>query len=262
MKKYLPAILIFMMFAAPAANNVIAQTSTPRGEILVSGDNHRFTSGIDSWRGVTIATLLHGWKGGYWNGEINMMNRFNEASFAYGVGYTQPVNRWIFSTNVRTSTAGFYNPKFRLDVQVGRKLREDQRLVVLVSGFRRIGRDGHDDIGFGTEFQYYASRRWIVQSGGRLQLSNPGQSWGYDFYAAATFGTPGKRQISARIAYALEAYSVLYPLVIFTDFESQSASLFWKEWISPEAGAIVSLDYYGNPYYNRKGFKIGFFFAI
>jgi YaiO family outer membrane protein len=260
--KLLKSISLLLLLLISTAELVQAQVGATRGEFLVSADNHRFTSGIDSWKGVNLGLILYGKKGSYWNGELNILDRFGEPSFAYSAGYTKPIKRWIFRTGFRTSSDGFYNPLWRIDIQVGHKFRQDQRLVAFVSGYQREGRDGHKDTSLGSEIQFYATGEWVFQSGAQFLHSNPGDSWGYEFYAASTLGIAGRRQVTARVAFGQEAYSVLDPLIVFTEFKSRNASIQWREWISRDIGTVVDINYYENPFYSRLGFKAGLVVSI
>jgi len=246
--------------------SALAQSTTSRpglpGELQFSAANYQFSTDIDSWKGVAMNVTQPGYRGGVWTGEATMLHRLDILSFAYGAGYTQPLGFWILRAAARTSSGGFYNPKLRMDLQLGRKFGPGQQLVGWLNATRRAGRDGHVDSGIGAELQWYATTEWITQIGGRVQHSNPGQAWGHELSAAITYVGGPNRQLTLRGSLAHEAYTVQSPLVTYTDFRSSSISLSWRETFGGGTGTELTFEHYRNPYFTRTGVRAGFFVRI
>jgi YaiO family outer membrane protein len=258
----LRSAVILAALLAVSTESLLAQAPLIRDQIEVGALAYQYDQGIAPWRGLSASTQFARRPDRVWRGQAVIEERFGEPSFLYEVGHTANFGRLILRGAASTSSGGFYNPRYRVDAQVGAKLFKSQRVVVLAGGFHRSVRDGHfDSAGIG-ELQWYATGFLVLQAGVRYQLSNPGNASSLYYDGAITLGRFGKTTVTLHGGYGGEAYQIIDPLVIYTDFESASAQVSWRQWVRRGAGFELSASYYENPYYQRSGARVTFFFPI
>jgi YaiO family outer membrane protein len=258
----LRSIVILAALLAISSESLLAQAPLIRDQIEVGALAYQYDQGIAPWRGLTASTQFARRPGRVWRGQAVIEERFGEPSFLYEVGHTASVGRMILRGAASTSSGGFYNPRYRVDAQVGAKLFKSRRLVFLLGGFHRSVRDGHFDSAAIGEMQWYASGLFVFQTGVRYQLSNPGSATSLYYDGALTVGRSGRSTVTLHAGYGGEAYQIIDPLVIYTDFKSASAQVSWRQWVRRGAGFELSASYYENPYYQRSGARVTFFFPI
>ena len=197
-----------------------------------------------------------------WLGEAVAEQRFAEPSFAYKIQHSADFGRWITRVAGRTSNGGFYNPKFRVDAIVGRKLPPSKKVILTAGGFYREIRDGHKDAAAIVEAQVYFTPWLIAQGSVRYQLSNPGNATSRYQDFAVSVGRQGKAVVVLNGAFGSEAYQIIDPLVIYTGFKSYMGRVVYRQWITRTGGLAVSGTYYSNPYYTRTGIELTLFFGF
>ncbi|MBO6573952.1 MAG: YaiO family outer membrane beta-barrel protein [Rhodothermales bacterium] len=262
MLRHLFLASIITCAATTAHAQGLQQTAPPRDRVEIGGLNYSFDAGISPWRGAVVRTEFVRGPKMIWNGEAVAEHRFGEPSFAYKLQHTANLGAWITRVAARTSNGGFYNPKYRADVTIGRKLPPRRKVVLLVSGFFREVRDGHQDMAAIVEAQVYFSRWLIAQGGVRFQLSNPGEATSRYHDAALTIGRHGKATLLLHAAMGSEAYQIIDPLVIYTNFDSRMGRVAWRQWLTRTSGLQVSGSWYNNPYYTRTGVEVSLFFGF
>jgi YaiO family outer membrane protein len=65
--------------------------------------------------------------------------------------------------------------------------------------------------------------------------------------------------VTLRVGFGKEAFQLIGPTVTLSDFESQTLTVTWRQWIGKNWGANFVGDYYHNPSYERGGATLGFF---
>ena len=232
----------------------------PRRNVVEFGTMlHRYSEGIDPWNGIYLRTQVASGPRNLWLGEIIGEDRLGEQAFSYKIEYVLDRDTWFARPGFRTSTSGFYNPEWRTDLRLGLKVGPERRLLLMGTGFHQVIRDGHEDTGFGAEFQLYTRGPWIVQGGVRWTYSTPGEVWSRYHDAAVTWGRYGERNVTLHAGFGSEAYQVLAPLDVLVDFNSWTAQVTWREWLSRKVGFTVSGIWYENDYYRRGGVEAGIF---
>ncbi len=220
---------------------------------------HRYSDDISPWNALYFRLQVPSGSRNLWLGEVVAEDRLGEQAFVYKLEYVLDQDRWFGRVGFQTSTRSIYTPKWRGDLRLGLKTGPERRLLLMGSGFHQSVWDGHEDTGFGPEFQYYGVRPWILQGGARWTFSTPGDVWSHYVHAALTVGRYGTRNVTLGGGFGTEAYQVLGPLDILVDFSSWTAQLTWREWISRKAGFTISGIWYENDYYRRGGVEAGLF---
>ncbi len=251
-------LLVALLLARPDA----AAQAPLQDEVEVGGMYLNYDAGISDWRSLVVRTQFVRGPRMVWSGEAVAEERFGEPSFAYKIQHRADFGKWITRISGRTSNGGFYNPRYRFDLMLGRKLLPRQQLILTAGGFHREVRDGHRDTGFNLESQWYL-RSWLVaQAGVRFQVSNPGKAVSRYQDFALSIGSHGRAVVVLAGGFGTEAYQIIDPLVIFTDFKSHDARVTYRQWLSRRTGVALSGSYYSNPFYNRTGVGLSLFFGF
>lgn len=262
-RRILVSLILLLLGAAPLqARQRLNPAEPPRDRVEVGGLGYSFSEGISPWRGAVVRTEFVRGPRMVWLGEAVAEHRFGEPSFAYKLQHSADFGAWITRVAGRTSNGGFYNPRYRVDLTLGRKLPPNRKVILMASGFFREVRDGHRDAAATIETQVYLTPWLIAQGSVRYQISNPGNATSRYHDAALTIGRHQKATVVLHGAYGSEAYQIIDPLVIFTDFDSKMARAAWRQWFTRSSGVTVSGSWYSNPYYTRTGVELAFFFGF
>lgn len=257
MTRYLTFLLLTCVLAVPGRSQ-----SVQRDQIEFGGVSYGYNAGIAPWRGAVVRTQFVRGPRMVWTGEAVAEHRFGEPSFAYKIQNAADLGTWITRVAVRTSNGGFYNPRLRADVSLGKKLFPGRKVIFMVGGTYRDGRDGHQDAAVIAETQWYLKSWLIAQASVRFQQSNPGNARSRYQDVALTLGKQGKATVVLHAAAGTEAYQIVDPLVIYTDFHSQLARVAYRQWFTRDSGLTVSASHYSNPYYQRIGVELSLFFGF
>jgi YaiO family outer membrane protein len=240
--------------AAPAA------PAQPLGGFLeVGGDYHGLSNGF----GV--------WNGGYWrslfslgdhnfNAEVTGQREFDDIGIYLGAGdsYTFTPN-WYGSVNVGTSLGGFFYPRVRADAFINRKLLARKQFIVNFGAGYYAAKDVHRDYSFSGGAVYYFAGPWIFETGARFNISTPGRVFSPSGFVALTQGRNKQHYVVVRAGFAREAYQIIGPAAVLSDFVSQDFGLTWRQWVGKNWGINAVGQYYHNPSYERGGISFGIF---
>ncbi|NNE71373.1 MAG: YaiO family outer membrane beta-barrel protein [Rhodothermales bacterium] len=259
-------LLVLLFLALPvldaAARQSLRPSETARDQVEFGALNYSYDAGISPWKGAVVRTQFVRGPKMVWLGEAVAEHRFGEPSFAYKLQHSADFGAWITRVAGRTSNGGFYNPRYRVDLTLGRKLPPSRRFILMVGGFYREVRDGHQDMAGIVEAQLYATNWLILQGSTRYQISNPGNAASMYYDAAITVGKHQKATVVLHAATGTEAYQIIDPLVIYTNFDSRMARVVYRQWLARSTGFSLSGSWYENPYYQRVGVELSFFFGF
>ncbi|MFT5141689.1 MAG: YaiO family outer membrane protein [Rhodothermales bacterium] len=257
------AFFLLIPALSARAQSGLSQTEPPRDQVEFGAASHSYdAAGITGWRSAVVRTQFARGLRMVWDGEAVAEHRFGEPSFAYKLQHSADFGKWITRISGRTSNGGFYNPKYRVDVGIGRKLPPSRKIILMLSGFYREVRDGHQDAGATVETQFYLNRWLIAQGSVRFQVSNPGNAVSRYQDFALTIGRHRKATVVLHGAFGSEAYQIIDPLVIYTNFDSKMARVVYRQWFSRSTGVSISGSWYSNPFYQRTGVEVSLFFGF
>jgi YaiO family outer membrane protein len=224
--------------------------------------------------GGSLATLTNAFgsfSGGYARGvasegrhilfaEINGQREFKDAGVYFAVGDTYNFNDdWYGSVVVGSSAGGFFWPRFRSDGFINKKwLGRKQWITTAGYGYYKA-KDIHYDQSFFLGTTYYFSKPWIVEEGIRFNLSNPGNVFSPSTFVAVTQGNNKQRYVTVRVGFGEEAYQLVGPTASLTDFNSQTYTVTWRQWVGKNWGFNAIADFYHSPFYFRSGGILGLF---
>jgi YaiO family outer membrane protein len=211
------------------------------------------------------------WNGGYarslvtngddtFNGEIAGQHEFGDSGTYFAVGDTHTFSSNSFaSLTLGSSAGGFFLPRFRGDAFVSRKWMSRKQLITTAGFGYYQAKDPHRDHSFFIGTTYYFEKPWILENGVRFNVSHPGNVFSPAGFLAITQGKNKQHYIVVRLGYGEEAYQLIGPTSLLSDFRSQTATVTWRKWITQNWGINWVADYYGNPYYTRVGTTLGVF---
>ena len=263
--------------SAALSSSVVAntdQTSTqqPGADIPPQPEPKQLTNFVEA--GGDYLNLSNGfgrWVGGYargtvttgnniWNGEVNGQHEFGDAGVYMGAGDTYTFNSdWYASLTVGSSVGGFFWPHFRTDGFINKKWMSRKQLITTFGLGYYAAKDAHRDHSFFLGSTYYFAKPWIVEEGIRFNVSNPGSVFSPAAFVAVTQGRNKQHYVTVRTGFGKEAFQLIGPTVSLSDFQSQTLSVTWRQWIGTDWGVNVVGDYYHSPFYQRGGTTLGFF---
>lgn len=186
--------------------------------------------------------------------EVARQTEYGEVGTSFVLGHVREYDDdWIASGFAATSDGGFFLPRLKLDMSLGRKVLADKSLVLSLGLGANRAKDGHHDGSVIAGAVWYAAPRWVVDGGIRWNRSYPGSVDGYRPYLALTWGEHKHQLLTARAEVGNEAYQVIGQNASVSDIRSQSISLKWRQWLAPGYGFAMGIEHYHSPYYRRTG---------
>jgi YaiO family outer membrane protein len=257
---------------APVPDSALVSAQPPVTAAAPEAEPKILTNYVES--GGSYLTLTNGfgyWAGGYsrgvltqgkniWNGEINGEREFGDAGVYFAAGDTYNFNPdWYGSLTLGSSAGGFFWPRFRADAFINKKWLGRKQLITTFGFGYNAAKDVHRDQSFFAGSTYYFNKPWVVEEGVYLNLSHPGAVFAPAGFVAVTQGRNKQRYVTVRAGFGEEAYQLIGPTVTLTDFQSQTLTLTWRQWVGTNWGFNFVGDYYRSPFYMRGGSSFGFF---
>jgi len=227
--------------------------------VEAGGDYLTLTNGFGHWAGgyargvVTSGTNI-------WNAEVNGQHEFDDAGVYLAAGDTYNFNPdWYGSLTAGSSVGGFFWPRFRADGFINKKWMGRKQWITTFGFGYYAAKDVHRDHSFFAGRTYYFTKPWILEEGIRFNISNPGAVFSPAGFIAVTQGRNQQHYITFRAGFGKEAYQLVGPTVTLTDFDSQTFTVTWRQWVGTNWGVNLVGDYYHSPFYMRGGTSLGFF---
>jgi YaiO family outer membrane protein len=256
-KRILGVTLAGLAHVALAQQDPLALKMTGFVEFGVT--HHSLSSGLGHWNGQYVrGNTISG--SNTWHGDLWNWSQFGDHGTYVALGNTHVWNPdWHSHVTVGTSTGAFYLPDFRLDAFLSRKLLADRSLVLTIGFGMYDAKDEHRDRSLFVGATYYATPAWIFDGGVRWNHSDPGDVSSSYQHLAVTYGRNKDQFLTARYGWGREAYQLIGPTVVISDFSSRVGSVVWRKWLSPNWGLNLRGERYLNPTYSRSGVDVALF---
>jgi YaiO family outer membrane protein len=211
------------------------------------------------------------WAGGYsravyqqgndvWNAEINGQHEFGDAGVYFAAGDTHTFSPdWYGALTVGSSAGGFFWPRFRTDAFINHKNLGRKQLITTAGFGYYIAKDVHRNSNFFLGTTYYFEKPWIVEEGVYFNISDPGTIFAPSGFVAITQGRDKQQYITVRAGFGEEAYQIVGPTTVLTQFNSETFTITWRKWLGQNWGFNAVADSYHSPFYVRGGSSFGFF---
>jgi YaiO family outer membrane protein len=201
-----------------------------------------------------------------WKAEYLHQRQFKDSGHYFSIGNVHSFNPdWYSDISVGTSTGGFFFPTYRVDAFLNKKWLEKRNFLTTIGYGHFQSRDiyADDSLYFGTT--YYFHPYWIFENGVRFNLSSPGSVTSASGFVALTNGRVSNYFVTVRYGYGREAYQLIGPGNLLSDFYSHNMALIWRQWMlkdwgyDNDWGFNTRIEYYTNPNYHRLGTYLGVF---
>lgn len=227
--------------------------------VEVGGSYRQLTNGFGDWSGGYARAVYTAGKN-TWSGEVNGQHEFSDGGTYLAAGDTYNFNGdWYASLTLGSSVGGFFWPRFRADAFVNRKLLSRKQLIATGGYGCYAAKDVHQDQSVFIGTTYYFTKPWILEDGLRFNVSNPGGVFSPSGFFAITEGRNKRHYLTANAEFGEEAYQIVGPTTVLTQFQSQSLTITWRQWTGKNWGFNLVADYYHSPFYERGGGSFGFF---
>ena len=246
--------------ATTSAPNIETQNSRFQNSYIEAGGDYlRLTNNFGSWSGGYLrGSLSDGSE--VWNGEISGQREFGDAGVYAGVGDTHTfTSDWYGALSVGSSVGGFFWPRYRLDGFLNRKALKRKQWIASAGFGYYAAKDNHRDRSVALGSTYYFDHPWVLESGLRFNISNPGAVFSPSGFVAITQGRNKQHLLISRLGIGIEAYQLTGTTTSLTDINSQTLTFTWRQWMGRNWGFNLVGDYYHNPSYSRAGTTLGVF---
>ncbi len=267
MTRILARSLLAAALLLALSGHASAQTSSPpipdhklTGHVDAGVGRHLLTDPEKDWWGAYLRGAVETDRANTWLGEVVYAERFGDTGTFFSVGNTHIFTEdWYSAVAVGGSSGGFFWPRFRIDAFFNRKWLEQRNLVTSLGVGYYDAKDVHHDYSLSLGATYYFEAPWIVEGGIRFNLSEPGSVKSTSQFIAVTYGRNKQHYVVGRYGFGREAYQVVGPSEVITDFYSRVVSLTWRQWIGRDWGLNAMAEHYRNPFYERNGVEVGIF---
>jgi YaiO family outer membrane protein len=248
--------------ASPQPDSDVPSQTGPKhlsNYVEAGGDYMTLTDGYGYWAGgyargvVTIGNNIL-------NTEVNGQHEFGDAGVYLAAGDTYNFNpHWYGSLTVGSSAGGFFWPHFRCDGFIDKKWMSRKQLITTFGFGYYAAKDVHRDYSFFMGDTYYFAKPWILEEGIRFNVSNPASVFSAAAFVALTQGRNQQHYVTVRSGFGKEAFQVIGPTVVLSNFPSQTLDITWRQWVGTNWGLNLVGDFYHSPFYVRGGASLGFF---
>ncbi len=230
------------------------------GYVEAGGDFSAVTHDYGNWYGEYVKGEIQTDPNNRWNAELLNLTAFRQTGVYGAIGNTHDFNEdWFSNINIGGSEGGLYLPRYRVDAFLNRKWLEDRQLITTIGFGDYKAMDVHNDQSIFFGATYYFPELWVVQGGIRFNNSHPGGVNSNSQFVAVTEGEQKKHLVTLRYGWGEEAYQIIGPGQALSDFNSQTISLEWRQWLNDDWGFDARGEQYHNPNYDRTGINLGIF---
>lgn len=247
-------------YAEPSSVPDPTHPFTSSGFVEAGGNYHDVSDNFGNWLGEYLKGEVQTDPNNRWSAEVLNQKAFKSTGQYGNIGNTHIFNQdWFSSVTVGAGNGGFYLPRYRVDAFINKKWLDERQLVTTFGLGTVKAMDAHRDKSLFLGATYYFKTPWVIQGGVRFNRSDPGNVYSASQFVAVTQGQDKKHFITLRYGFGREAYQVIGPSQVLSDFRSQQLSLELRQWVRSDWGFNVRGERYHNPNYDRTGINIGIF---
>jgi len=245
---------------APVGAAVMDSGFKPNGYIEVGGNFHVLNNGFGNWYGQYVKGEVQADRKNLWSAELLNQHEFGSTGIYGNIVNTHIFNDdWYSSVIIGGGASASFLPRYRADAFLNRKWLDRRQLITTIGVGANRFPDSHKDASLFLGATYYFNAPWNVQAGIRINNSSPGSVRSTSQFVAVSRGEYGRHFLTMRYGFGREAYQIIGPGTVISDFSSQQISLELRQWVGRDWGINTRGEYYHNPNYNRTGVNLGVF---
>ena len=248
--------------AVPVVTPTPAVVDKKPSGYIEAGKTYASLHGLsNNWNGQYIKGGVKTDSKNNWEYQLANDSRFGENGTYFSISNAHNWRDDTYSiVSVGTSEAGYlFLPRYRADAVLYTKLLDKKNLVTYVGigGAQSKSVYSEGTLSFGAI--YYFNTPFIAQVGARFNDSHPGNVISSNGTAALTYGQNLHYYVAIKYSFGNEAYQILPNQPAIVNFNSSDVALDIRDWIGASWGIHMQVEYYSNPYYQRKGTLLGVF---
>jgi YaiO family outer membrane protein len=194
------------------------------------------------------------------NWELTHQRHFGDEGALGGLGYKRIFNEdWYGSINASASTGGSFLPLYRSDAFLYKKWLSKKNWLTGVGLTYSQSRQANYDRMLWIDTLYYFDSPWILELGGRISESNPGNILSGRGFAVVTYGLNKNNYLTLKYDQGTEGWQSVGANQAIANFGSYEITMLWRQWITNDYGFSVMANHYSNPNYSRTGVVAGIF---
>ena len=278
MKRYLLAFLFLTFVAAPLLGQIAKPgTTVPQGAAIpgigsaegpngpgyieFGGSRSDLTAPQPNWTDAYVRGVVNLTPTNAFSLEADRQARFGESGYFGSIGLTHSFTQNFYTnTYVGSSVGGLFLPKFRFDGIANYKLLPEKQLVANIGFGYDKSKTQNSAERYMVGGTYYFNFPIIIQGGAEFTHANPGSIFATTYNLAVTEGREKSHYITVRAELGREAYEIINGNASLFNFPIHQYSGTWRQWIGMNWGFNFNFQRELNPYYNRNGATLGFFF--
>lgn len=190
--------------------------------------------------------------------EVLALDAFNERGVQVGITNRHDWNsRWFGVLGANLGNGTPILPRGRVDGVLG--LRWGSRRQWQATGGGSYVKSVTDlyDVAGTASLAWYAPKALLLETGVRLNTSNPGDIQSHRVFGVAVLTPSPKRSLSLRAIGGTEGWQIVSASTTLIRFSSSEYSMAWREKLTTRWALSVQGDSYRNPFYTRTGVTIG-----
>jgi YaiO family outer membrane protein len=228
-----------------------------RSQLTVSGFHHRVSNGFGHWSGAAARLTLGGSRSA-WYLDAKGQRAFGDDGVYAALTWVGDLSSRLFvSAGLGAGSGDFVFPDLRADAAIHLKLGPARRVIVFAGATLVNAKLGFEDQAVFGGVTWYASARAVLELGGRINWSDPGDVRSERVNASATLGRVGRRLFVLRGNGGREGYQLTGAGQILRRFDSYEAEAVWQEPLARRWSLVLGGVWYHNPFYDRRGASIG-----
>lgn len=221
---------------------------------------HRVSNGYGNWGGARLRAVVPAGGRNLFHFEAVGQRAFGDDGVYVSAGHQHRFgDGWISYLAVAGGSGDFFFPDLRVDALLTRTLLPSRRLLVTAGGTWVTSKAAYRDRTAVAALTAYLGASAVLEVGGRLNWSSPGDVTSQRGSAALTLGRVERRFLVVRGGAGTEAYQLTGVSATERRFRSTEAAVTWREWLGAGFGMMVGGEWYDNPFYTRTGAQLGLF---
>jgi len=222
---------------------------------------HHVNHDFGSWTGGYARLVLAGARN-VWYLDAKAQEAFRDRGVYGSLANVHHFGSRLFTQlGVGAGSGKYVLPELRADGSLTLKLGGRHALLLTAGGSYIKSKSIYDDRALFGSLAWYATGTLLLDLGGRLNWSDPGEVRSERVSAALTWGRQGAAILTLRGGAGTEGYQLTSAPVTLQKFRSQEAGLTLRHWLVHHAGVVLGGEWYHNPFYTRAGGSLGFFHA-